>query len=181
MINQKPEIENKPNIYLIGFMGVGKTAVGKRVARKLRMEFIDSDKAIERKVGKSVNEIFAQEGERFFRGLEREFIQNEHNEKGCIVACGGGLPVEEGMLEILKSKGIVVGLFADSDAILERANRRNTRPMLNVEDKEAKIADLLEKRQDIYKDADYLFFSQGRPIEAVAGDIVRVYLRRFKV
>lgn len=180
MIDKEVTVANKPNIYLIGFMGVGKSSVGRKVARKLGMLFIDSDKAIEGKAGMSVNEIFAQNGEKAFREFEREFIKSGHPENGCVVACGGGLPIEEGMIEILKSRGIVVGLFAHSDTILERTDRRDTRPILNVENKEARINDLLKSRQDTYKQADYLFFSQGRPIEDVAADIVRVYLRRFK-
>lgn len=181
MNDKERKAENKPNIYLIGFMGVGKSSVGRKVASKLGMLFIDSDKAIEKKAGKSVNEIFAQEGEKTFRELEREFIKSGHPTTGCVVACGGGLPIEEGMIETLKEYGIIVGLFAHSDTILERTDRRNTRPMLNVDDKEFQIKNLLKKRQDTYKQADYLFFSQGRPIEQVAADIVRVYKSKYQI
>ncbi|PWU05645.1 MAG: shikimate kinase [Verrucomicrobia bacterium] len=180
MINKEQNGGKRPNIYLIGFMGVGKSTVGRRLARKLGMLFIDSDAAIEVKAGKTVNEIFAQDGEKIFREMEREFIKVGHPGKGCVVACGGGLPIEEGMLELLRERGMVIGLFARSETILERTDRRDTRPMLNVENKEERINDLLKKRRDLYQKADYLFFSEGRPVEVVVADIVRVYLKRMK-
>lgn len=180
VINEISSSSAARNIYLVGFMGVGKSTVGRGVARKLNMLFIDSDRAIEKAAGKSINELFAEHGEEHFRELERAFIESGHPESGCVVACGGGLPIEEGIMDLLKSRGVVIGLFARSETILERTDRRENRPMLHVENKEERINDLLKKRQDTYKQADYLFFSEGRRVENVVGDIVRVYLKRFK-
>lgn len=168
------------NIYLIGFMGVGKSSVGRKLAQKLGMLFIDSDRAIEQKEQKSVSNIFNESGERYFRELERQFIQSGHPDKGCVIACGGGLPIEEGIIDLLKSRGLVIALFARSQTILERTDRRDTRPMLNVEDKEEHINKLLATRQEVYQKADYLFFSEGRRVEDVASDIARVYRRVLK-
>jgi len=180
-VNDKEiKVEDRRNIYLIGFMGVGKTAVGRKVARKLGMLFIDSDKAIEDKAGKSVNQIFSENGEECFRELEREFIQFGHPETGCVVACGGGLPIEPGIMDLLKKRGVIISLFARAETILERTDRRDTRPMLKVENKEQRINELLKKRQDVYQKADYLIFSEGRPVEVVVTDIVRAYLRQVK-
>lgn len=161
-------------------MGVGKSTVGRKVAQKLNMQFIDSDREIEKNVGQSINELFAKHGEEHFRKLERSFIESGHLKSGCVVACGGGLPIEEGIMDLLKSRGIVIGLFAGSQTILQRTDRRDNRPMLHVENKEERINELLKKRQDIYERADYLFFSEGRRIEDVVSDVVRAYLKRFK-
>lgn len=179
-MNEKSSSSNMRNIYLVGFMGVGKSTVARKVAHKLGLQFIDSDRAIEKNVGQSINDIFAKQGEEHFRKLERAFIESGHSKSGCVIACGGGLPIEDGIMDLLKSQGVVIGLFARSETILERTDRRENRPMLHVENKEERINELLKKRQDTYKEADYLFFSEGRRIEDVVGDIVRVYLRRSK-
>ena len=102
----------KPNIYLVGFMGVGKSTIGIRLARELNYSFFDSDDVIEKRAGKAISEIFANEGEAVFRQYEREFIDSGHPNEGCVVSCGGGLIVQEGMAEQLKSKGVVVCLSA---------------------------------------------------------------------
>lgn len=161
------------NIYIVGFMGVGKTAVGRRLAYRLGMKFIDSDRAIEGVAGKTVSAIFAEEGEKRFREFEREFIERGHPSYGCVVACGGGLPMGEGVMERLKSQGMVIALFAREETILGRTQRRQTRPLLEGENKEERIANLLGARKQVYEKADYLIFSEGRSVDGVVGDILR--------
>jgi len=176
VINCKEYLQQRRNIYIVGFMGVGKTTVARRVAYKLNMTLVDSDRAIERLAGKSVGEIFNEEdGERRFRHLERQFVESGHSKMNCVVACGGGLPIGEGMMELLKSQGVVIALFAGSRTILERTDRRETRPLLRVENKEECIVGLLDARENVYQKAHYLIFSENRRIGDVVADVIRVY------
>src|SRR5688500_8489663 len=96
------------NLYLVGFMGTGKTTVGRAVAHKLGFHALDSDHEIERQRAKTIPEIFAQDGEAAFRAMEREFVERGHPAERTLVACGGGLVVQPGMLALLKAKGVVV-------------------------------------------------------------------------
>src|SRR5882724_2140288 len=118
------------NLYLVGFMGTGKSTVGRAVAQKLRFELVDSDFEIERQRGKSIPDIFASEGEAAFRVMERAFIENGHPSSRTIVSCGGGLVVQPGMLALLQSKGVVVCLHASLETILARTARHQHRPLL---------------------------------------------------
>jgi shikimate kinase len=165
----------RPNIYLIGFMGVGKSTVGNRLARELNYSFFDSDEAIEKRVGKTIPEIFADEGEAAFRQYEREFIDSGHPAEGCVISCGGGLVIQEGMTERLKSKGIVICLFASLESILKRTQRNMNRPLLNVDDPEARIRELLAAREPIYMNAGICISTEGRTISEVVRHLQRTY------
>ena len=105
------------NLYLVGFMGTGKSTVGRQVARQLEFQFLDSDHEIERGEGKPVAKIFAEEGEARFRALERAFIEEGHPANRCVIACGGGLVVPDGMLDLLRRRGVVVCLHAPIETI----------------------------------------------------------------
>jgi shikimate kinase len=165
----------KPNLYLIGFMGVGKSALGRRVARALGFRFFDSDQVIESEAGKKIPEIFRDEGEAAFRRMERDFIDSGHPDSGCVVACGGGLVIQEGMAERLRAKGVVICLFASPESIIERTRRNKNRPLLNVEDPEARIRELLAAREPIYMNAGICISSEGRSMTEVVKHMVRSY------
>lgn len=165
----------RPNLYLIGFMGVGKSALGRRAARALGYHFVDSDRVIESLAGKPIPEIFAQEGEAAFRRMEREFIESGHPATGCVVACGGGLVIQEGMAERLRQKGVVICLFASPESIIERTCRNRNRPLLNVDDPEARIRELLAVREPIYMSAGICITSEGRKMAEVVKHMVRSY------
>lgn len=173
-VNQESH-KTKPNLYLVGFMGVGKSAIGRRVARELGYKFIDSDHSIEKQVGKKIPAIFETEGEARFRAYEREFIESGHPAEGCVVACGGGLVVEAGMSELLKQKGVVICLFASVESIIERTSRNNNRPLLNVQDPEERIRQLLAKREPIYMDSGACITTEGRTIPEVVKHLLRTY------
>ena len=98
-------------------MGTGKTSAGELAADKLGLRFLDSDREIEKATGLGVAAIFEREGEAAFREKEREFILQGHPEGGCLVSCGGGLPVPEGMLGHLKERGLVLALWAEPQTI----------------------------------------------------------------
>lgn len=156
-------------------MGVGKSAIGRRVAHDLGYEFMDSDQCIEQRVGQTIAAIFALEGEARFRAYEREFIESNHPSQGCVVSCGGGLVVQAGMSELLKLKGIVVCLLASVASILERTSRTRHRPLLNVDDPEARIRELLAEREPIYMKSGACIMTEGRTISEVVRHVLRTY------
>jgi shikimate kinase len=159
-------------------MGTGKTTVGRSVAHRLGFKCVDSDHEIERKAGKSVARIFAEDGEAVFRGLEREFIEGGHAPQKLVVACGGGLVVQPGMLAALASKGVVVCLHASIETILARTSRHEeTRPLLNVEDPDAKARALYAEREAIYRSAGTVILTDSRPLSEVVSHVVRVWRR----
>lgn len=165
----------QPNLYIVGFMGVGKSAIGRKVARELRYKFIDSDQAIEKKVGAKIADIFANQGEPAFRRMECDFIESGHPEGGCVVSCGGGLVVQEGMSGLLKEKGVVVCLFASPECIVERTSRNANRPLLNVENPEERVRELLAEREPIYMNAGACITTDGRSMLEVVRHVVRTY------
>lgn len=175
-----PNQSKRPNLYLIGFMGVGKSAVGRSLARTLRMHFIDSDWAIEQRAGRSIARIFEEEGEAAFRQLEREFIESGHPAEGTVVSCGGGLPIQPGMGERLKEKGLVVCLFARPETIIARTVGNPRRPLLNVEDPEQRIRELMAQREPVYLNTGIGVSTEGRPIAEVVRSIARLYRSEVK-
>lgn len=179
----KQPAASSPNLYIIGFMGVGKSAVGRSVARQLGMRFLDSDWCIEQKAGRSITDIFAASGEASFRKMEWEFIESGHPENGIVIACGGGLPLQTGMSELLLQRGVVVCLFAQPETILARTSGNQKRPLLNVQDPAAKIQQLLKEREPCYMKTGIGISAEGRQIADVVSNVVRVYRRdaqRFK-
>lgn len=165
----------KPNIYLVGFMGVGKSTVGIRLARELNYSFFDSDDVIEKRIGKTISEIFADEGEAAFRQYEREFIDSGHPSEGCVVSCGGGLVVQEGMTEQLKSKGVVICLSASVESIIRRTQRNKNRPLLDVDDPEARVRKLFAEREPIYMNAGICISTEGRSGSEIVRHLLRTY------
>lgn len=167
----------EPNIYLIGFMGVGKSVVGRALARSLRMRFLDSDAAIEAEAGCSIAEIFASQGEPAFREMEKRFIESGHPAEGVVVSCGGGLPIQPGMPERLIQRGIVVCLFASAETILRRTLGNPKRPLLNVADPEKRVRDLLAEREPVYLATGIGISTEGRTVPEVVRNIIRIYRR----
>lgn len=166
---------DRPNLYLIGFMGTGKSSVGRRVARQLNYTFIDVDHLIEKQQGRSIAEIFAKDGEAAFRSMERAFMENGHPPQGHVISCGGGLVVPPGMRELILEKGVVVCLFASVETILERTSRNRNRPLLESENPRARIEELLNRRMSLYQQTGTGICTDNRPIGEVVNHIVRVY------
>ena len=163
------------NLYLVGFAGSGKSTVGRNVARELALEFIDSDHAIEQKQGQPVSEIFAQRGEPAFRALEREFIAGGHPASGCVVACGGGLVVPEGMLPLLHERGVVICLHASLETIIARTGHTNHRPLFQGEDREQRVRALYAEREPIYQRTGTIILTDRRPLRDIVAHVERVY------
>jgi shikimate kinase len=167
----------KVNLYLVGFMGTGKTTVGRALAQRLGMRLIDSDAEIERRAGMPIAEIFATRGEAAFRELEREFIESGHPAEGCIVSCGGGLVLQDGMIPRLRQQGVVICLTARPETILARTQTHKTRPLLDAPDPLARITELLALREPVYRAAGTQVLTDQRPLGEIVAHVQRVYLR----
>lgn len=165
------------NLYLVGFMGTGKTTVGRAVAQKLGFTLLDSDHEIERLRGKTIPDIFAQDGEPAFRRYEREFIEAGHPAARAVISCGGGLVVQPGMLERLQARGVVVCLHASLETILARTARHQHRPLLNTEDPEVRIRTLYAAREAIYKRSGTLILTDSRPLHDIVAHVMRAWRR----
>ncbi len=165
------------NLYLVGFMGTGKTTVGRIVGQRIGFAVLDSDHEIERAQGKTIADIFAQQGEAAFRTLERDFIEHGHPAARTLVACGGGLVVQPGMLERLQSRGVVVCLHASLDTILERTARHRNRPLLEVADPAERIRTLYAAREPIYKQSGTVILTDARPLPDIVNHVIRAWRR----
>jgi|TARA_B100000809_G_scaffold2319_1_gene2693 shikimate kinase len=152
------------NIYLIGMMGSGKSTVGKILAEKMELLFIDLDSEIEKTGGKSVSEIFNQDGEDHFRKLESEELK-QYSES--VVACGGGIILDEENRQYINENGVAVLLTASMDELFKRLSDSNNRPILPDENTEKALTNLwLERKKDYLNTSDFLIETDGEnPIE----------------
>ena len=173
----KTDPQSEPNLYLVGFMGTGKTTIGRAVAHRLQYTLLDSDHEIENQQGKPIPEIFAQEGEAQFRVMERTFIESGHPTSRSVVACGGGLVVQPGMLQLLKSKGVLICLHASLETILKRTSTNRNRPLLDVENPMDRIQALYAEREPVYKRAGAVILTDHRPTSDIIAHVLRVYRR----
>ena len=164
----------KTNIALIGFMGTGKTAVGRRLAEKLDMKFIEQDALIEQRAGKTIPEVFRQDGEIAFRELEIEVTKQTAQEEHSVIACGGGLVLNKINIDRLKESSRIVYLTASPGAILKRvSNEKEQRPLLEVDNPILTIQELLRYRNPFYQRAADITINTSRlDINTVAEQII---------
>ncbi len=160
------------NLYLIGFMGTGKSAVGKLLSMKLGIEFIDLDSYIEVKSNTTIADIFGQEGEEYFRQVEKQSLKEISRKDNLVVSCGGGIVIDQANIDLMKQKGRIICLAASIEKILERTKNNPHRPLLNVDDPQAKIKYLLEQRQDKYAQADLTIDTTQLTVEQVVEKII---------
>lgn len=142
----------KRNLILIGFMGVGKSSVGKELSLMLKRELIDTDTYIEAKMRMSISEIFESFGEPYFRGLERELCQSLSERRSKIVATGGGIIKNADNIENLKQGGIIIYLKSYPENIAYNLRYDNSRPLLRVDNKLKKISELMAEREHYYNE-----------------------------
>ncbi|MFC1915446.1 shikimate kinase [Chloroflexota bacterium] len=144
----------KSSIALIGFMGVGKTAVGRKLAERLDKEFIELDDLIERRAGKTISTIFQKEGEEAFRELEIGVVKEVSGRKSVVIACGGGVVLNKINIDRLKKECLIVYLTASPEVVLKRtAADKTQRPLLEVADKTLTVKELLYFRKPFYEQA----------------------------
>lgn len=142
----------KDNIALIGFMGSGKTTVGKSLAKLLEMRFVDIDKLISAREKKSVNDIFIEKGQTYFRDIEREIIAQESIKNNCVISTGGGSIIDNENIKRLRETSFIVYLDCTIECLYQRLKNSTTRPILNDStDRRKTIEDLFEKRKFLYE------------------------------
>lgn len=165
----------KNNIILIGFMGCGKTTVGIRLSYRMRRIFEDTDKLIEKRQQRAIKDIFATEGEGFFRELETQMLSElEKTVSNRIISVGGGTPVREENREILKRLGTVIYLRIRPETVYERLKADTTRPLLQGDDPKGKIYELMEKRKEAYEgSADIVIDVDNLSIEEILEQITK--------
>lgn len=163
------------HIFLIGYMGSGKSAVGRELAARLGRPFTDSDHWIESRTGKSIGAIFGEDGEQVFRLLERRFVRQLPDEPVAIISCGGGLPCYNNLIDELKEKGKVVYLQASVPTLIEHLKgERERRPLLKDIPESAlaqTIADRLGERDLIYRMADTTIETDGKNVTEIVEEI----------
>lgn len=162
------------NIYLVGFMGAGKTAVGKALASKKKWNFVDLDELIALKEKRSIPDIFARDGEPYFRRAEKQALKEVSKEKKFVVACGGGIVLDKENIKIMKETGAMICLTASLEVILKRTSGLTHRPLLNVSDPKKQIDLLLKFRAPYYAQADKTIDTSKLSVNEVVGRILKI-------
>ncbi len=168
-------IRQLANLALIGFMGTGKTTVGRLVAEALHFDFLDTDELIQSRTGKTIADIFVQDGEPAFRELERQIVLELSTKTKTVISTGGGLPTNPDNLARLKSYALVVCLWSSPDKIWNRVKNQTHRPLLHDPDPQKKIQELLAAREPFYKQADVLVNTDVRNVREVVQQLVVQY------
>ena len=162
------------SIVLVGMMGVGKSSIGRRLAARLGVPFVDADTEIEKAAGMSIADIFARHGEADFRSGEARVIARLLDGGPQVLATGGGAVMNADTRVAIKAKGVSIWLSAELDVLMRRINKRkNDRPMLQTADPEATLRELLVAREPVYARADLTVQSREVPHDAIVGEIVR--------
>lgn len=159
-------------VVLTGFMGSGKTSVGRVLAGTLGWPLVDLDAAIVAKAGRSINDIFARDGEPFFRALESECLEEELRRGKRVIACGGGVVISGENRRLMRELGFVVNLKASLATVLQRLEGATDRPLYNREDGGGRVAALMEEREPYYCDADIRIDTDRKSVEDVAAEIL---------
>src|SRR5579885_1327311 len=154
------------SIVLVGMMGAGKSSVGRRLAGRLSIPFVDADSEIERAAGMSIAEIFAKHGEPYFRAGEARVIARLLENGPQVLATGGGAVMDQGTRDLIHIKGISVWLKADVEVLMKRTKRRNDRPLAE------KIKDLLPAREPLYAQSDIVAQSREEPHDTIVDEII---------
>ena len=161
------------NLFLVGPMGAGKSAVGRQIARLLHLEFYDSDDEIEARTGVDIPFIFEKEGEEGFRRREAAAIDDLTAREGIVLATGGGAVLDPGSRNLLGARGFVVYLYTTVDQQLTRTRKGRHRPLLETENPRQVLEDLMTVRDSLYREvADLVVETDGRKVKAVANEIL---------
>ena len=161
------------NIILMGFMGAGKTTIGKKLSKALNWEFIDTDAYIEEEQGRKISDIFAEDGEMAFRDMETDLLKRLQNgENQFVLSIGGGMPVREENRALLRNLGMVVYLKTSKEEIIRRVSGDKNRPLLQGGDLEEKVTNLMNARECIYIETAHVeIVTDGKTPEQVVKEI----------
>jgi len=168
------------SIVLIGLMGAGKTAIGRRLATRLGLEFVDADSEIERAAGKSISDIFSDHGEEHFRDGERKVIARLLGEGSQVLATGGGAYMNDETRDTIAQFSISVWLKGDLEVLMERVVRRDHRPLLKTGDPKAVMKRLMDERYPVYASADITIQSRDVPHEVIVTEIMNALAKRLE-
>lgn len=169
---KNPQIKNT-NIILIGFMGTGKTSVSSKLSKMLNIKKIDTDELIELQENMTIDKMFSNYGENYFRKCETKALMQLSDEKNIVISCGGGIVLKDENIEIMKKQGKVVLLTATPEVIYDRVKNSNTRPILNENMSIEYIANLIENRKDKYlKAADIIVDTDNKSLEEICEEII---------
>ncbi|OGC07923.1 hypothetical protein A2230_04100 [candidate division WOR-1 bacterium RIFOXYA2_FULL_36_21] len=164
------------NIVLIGFMGTGKSDVGKKVAEQLGFSYLDTDEVIEKTEKKKINDIFKENGERYFRDLETEVIRTLQDYDRFVIATGGGMVLRPENVQMLKQIGPLILLYTKPEVIFERVKFVKNRPLIEEGDKQERIREILKKREPLYeKVADYKIDTSNLTIDKVVKKVIEYF------
>ncbi len=165
------------NIVLIGFMGTGKSSVGLRLAEKLKMEFVDMDREIEKVAGLSISNLFRLHGEVRFRSEEKLMAKKLGKRSDLVIATGGGVVLDEENIKTLRENGILICLDASAKDIFRRVSRKKrVRPLLKKNFRVEDIEKMLEERAEFYSCADYRVNTSGKDFNTVVNEIIELRL-----
>lgn len=161
------------NIVLTGFMGAGKSSVGRKLADRLGMSVVDTDELIERSAGMKISEIFARYGEEHFRELEKKAVAEASKLENHVIITGGGVVLKEENMKNLRRNGIIVYLRARPEVIHSRIKHESHRPLLQVKEPIEKIKELLEHRAPYYANNDFMVDTSDLTVEEVVKEILK--------
>jgi shikimate kinase len=166
------------SIVLVGMMGAGKSTIGRRLAARLRLPFLDADIEIEAAAGMSIPDIFETHGEPHFRDGEARVIARLLDNGPAVLATGGGAFMREETRNRIRDKAVSIWLKADVDIIMRRVKRRADRPLLQTEDPAATVSRLLEQREPVYQSADLTIWSRDVPHERIVDECIEALRAR---
>jgi shikimate kinase len=161
------------NIVLTGFMGAGKSSVGKKLAEKLDLNVIDTDEVVERDSGQKISDIFKKQGEAFFRALERQAVERVSHLENTVIITGGGVVLDKNNIKNLRRRGVIVYLHATPEVLHRRVKSETHRPLLQVENPRQKIKEMLKLRAPYYGDNDITIDTTNKSVEEVVNEILK--------
>jgi len=164
------------NIVLIGLMGSGKTTIGRKLAEKSGMKFVDTDELIVQKAGKSIKLIFAEEGELFFRDLESEIIEEVSRQENLVISTGGGAVLRDENTDNLKQNGVLFYLYAPAEELFERIKNDTERPLINTANPVETLKIIQERREVLYNQADFKINTCEKTPEEVVNEIINLFV-----
>lgn len=163
------------NLALIGFMGTGKSSVGRLVASTLHFTYLDTDDVIQARAGATIADIFKLQGEATFRVMENRIVEELRRRDKTVISTGGGLPVNEQNMASLKTHALTICLWASPEKILLRVKDQTHRPLLNEPDPLGKIRQLLAEREKFYRQADVLVNTEFRSLREVSQQVINQF------
>jgi shikimate kinase len=160
------------SLVLVGMMGAGKSSIGRKLAQRLNLHFVDADTEIEQAAGMNISEIFARHGEAYFRAGEARVIARLLDGGPQVLATGGGAFMHPQSREAIRAKAVSIWLRAEYDVLMKRIKRRNDRPMLKTDDPGETLRRLMQERDPVYAEADVTVHSRDVPHEIIIAEII---------